>query len=82
MLDAIEALQKMDAFLAKHPNLDLGNSEFMGLKRKLAEQFGKVAQRAEHDFGGPWGFFTFALLGKAKTTSWFILNDHITKSLS
>jgi hypothetical protein len=82
MVTAGERLEAIDTFLSNNPNTDPENNDFKKLKQRLADSLGKVADRATVDFGGPWGFETMALLGKASSKKWIVVNRFVTKTLS
>jgi hypothetical protein len=74
-------LQKIDAFLQQNPNTKPDNSTFLSLKKDLANHLKSVVKNANADFDGPWGFFAMAELGKASSSRWLLLNQHLTGAL-
>jgi len=82
MVTAGQKLQEIDLFLEANPGIDPENNDFKKLKQQLADSLGQVADQATTSFGGPWGFTTMALLGKASSTKWMLINKFIINSLS
>ena len=81
MVTAGTHLQAIDNFLQTHPGTDPENNDFKKLKQQLANSLGTVVDRATVEFGGPWGFETMALLQKASSKKFMLMNRFITKAL-
>src|SRR6516162_513834 len=82
MVTAGERLKAIDKFLHSNPNVDPENNSFKKLKQQLADKLGEVADTSTVNFGGPWGFETMAVLGKASSKRWLIVNHLIVNELS